>query len=137
MEINFSTDKIKELTPERVEAMKEYSTLQEQFKELAIKGIVKHFIINYSQEELDIDSLTEEQQKRLDNCKNDETREHLSKDLPKIDNEYPLFYITPWGIWDEVNRKDVTIEELDTYVIEAINERIKTRVDLYKDLITK
>jgi len=135
MDLKLWTDNIKKLTPKRKKAIKEYTTIQEAFKELAIAGVVRHFIIRYVQNELDIDNLTDEQNKRLDNCKDDETREHLSKELPKTDVEYNLFYITPYWIGDEVNKRDVTIEELDTDIIEAINERIKTRIDLYKDLI--
>lgn len=135
MEIRFSEDIIKELIDERKEAIEDYIELQEWFKELAIKGLCKHFMIQYLNDELDIDSMSEEQMKRLDNCKDEETREHLSKDLPRKDRSYDLFYITPYSIGDEINRKDVTAEQLDTYIIKEINTRIKTRIDLYSNMI--
>lgn len=131
MDLRFESDNIKDLTVDREMKLKEYTELQPKFAELAKKGVARHFMIRYLNEELDIDNLSEEQCKRLDNCKDEETREHLSKDLPKHDVGYNIFYISPYGIGDEVNKQDVSVDQLDTYIIEAINERIKARLDLY------
>ena len=134
MDIRFSTDEIKELTTERKKAIKLYTDLQPKYSELAKAGVARHFIIKYLNEELDVDSLSETQCKKLDNCKDEATREHLSKELPKHDVAYSLFYITPYGIGDEINKMDVTVDDLDTYIIEAINERIQSRLDLYSKI---
>lgn len=134
MDIRFAEDEIKELTTERVKAIKEYTDLQPKFAEMAKKGVGRYFMIKYLNEELDIDSLSEAQCKRLDNCKDADARELVSRDYPKTDVAYNLFYITPYGIGDEVNKQDVSVDILDTYVIEAINERIQKRLDLYSKI---
>jgi len=134
MDIRFAEDSIKELTKERIKALKTYSELQPKYVDLAKKWLARHFSIKYLQEELDIDSLSEEQCKRIDNCKDEATREHIQKDLPKKDVAYSLFYITPYGIGDEVNKQDVTVDDLDTYIIEDINTRIQARLDLYSKI---
>ena len=132
--IRFADDKIKELTPERVKAIKEYVDMQEKYKELAQTWVTGYFFIKYLNEELDVDNLSEEQQKRLDNCKDNETREHLMKDLPKVDTPYDLYCISPFRIEEVVNKYIMPVDQLDTYIIEEINKRIKTRLDLYTNL---
>ena len=119
MEINFADDSIKELTEERKEVIKEYIDLQPKYSELAKWGISRHIMIRYLNEELDIDRLSEEQCKRLDQCKDSETREHITKDFHKTNVPYNLFYITPYNIGDEINKQDVTVDSLDTYVIKV------------------
>ena len=88
MDIRFSADEIKELTTERKKAIKLYTSLQPNLKELSDKGICRYFVVKKLQEELDVDSLSETQCKKLDNCKDKETREHLSKEFPKHDVAY-------------------------------------------------
>lgn len=134
MELRFAEDDIKELDTKRKKALKEYIRLQPLFCEMAKGWVARHFMISYLNEEIDIDNMSDEQMKRLDQCKDAETREHVSKDMPKHDVPYNVFYITPYGIGDEINRKDVTVDGLDTYVIETINERIQTRLDLYTNI---
>jgi hypothetical protein len=72
--------------------------------------------------------------KKLDNCKNEETREHLSKELPKIDIAYDMYCISPYRIEEIKYKYILPVDQLDTYIIEEINKRIQTRLDLYSNL---
>lgn len=135
MDIRLADDSIIELTKERKKAIKEYTELQEWFKELAKAGVCRNFVIKYLNNELDIDSLTETQKNKLDNCKDARSRELMLEWLPRIDRAYDLLNIVPYWIWHELDRKDLNICDLTTEIIQAINERIKYRLDIYKDLI--
>jgi len=134
MDIKFAKDNIKDLDKARIKALKEYQELQPKFTKLAKTWVARHFMINYVNEELDVDGLSDEQCKRLDNCKDKDSRAKMIKDLPQAEVPYPFLYITPYGIWDEINKQDLTVDELATDMIEEINLRVKSRIELYAKL---
>lgn len=125
----------KELTPEREDAIREYLGLQEDFVLLAKKGVMAQFKINYTQEELDVDALTETQQNKLDNCKDEESREKMLKDLPKHLQEYPALLVRPYVIIDMNSRQETDMDELETNAIEVINTGLKGKIELYTALL--
>lgn len=134
-QIRFAEDTIKELTPERIEAIKTYTSLQLQYTELAKKWLCRYFIIKYLKNEVDIDALSETQMTRLDNCKDTKTREKFKATLPHTDVPYDAYCISPFTIEETTSKCIIPIDYIDTYIIEEINTRIKTRLNLYSNLI--
>ena len=120
------------LNKERIKELDKYLAQQEDFITLAKKAILSHYKVQYLKEELDIDKLSDKQMTRLDQCKDEKTRELYLKELPKHKVAYSYLYIRPNYIGDEVNKEDKTLDELDTATIKTINDWLEAKLTLYK-----
>ena len=120
------------LDKERKAELDKYLAQQEDFITLAKKAILSHYKVQYLKEELDIDKLSDKQMTRLDQCKDEKTRELYLEELPKHKVAYSYLYIRPNYIGDEVNKEDKTLDELDTATIKTINDWLEAKLTLYK-----
>jgi len=131
MELKTKAPKQIKLDAERTKAIKEYLTLQEDYQKAYNKCLVQKFTIYKVQMELDIDKITEKQQKRLDKC-TPEKREKILKDLPEHEVEYDQYLIAPYYIGNSLQRADTCISEVETKTIELINKRTEEEIKDYK-----
>ena len=112
-----------------------YVDAQKDFICLAKKWILTYYKVSRLQEELDVDSLSETQMNKLDNCKDPESREKMLEGLPKHKVAYTYLYVRPNYIGDEVNKEDKCLDDLDTDTIKMINDWLADKLKLYKDYL--
>ena len=142
MKNTITEDNTIELTPERENAIDKYISYQEDFKKLNAKWILTSFKIttHHYQNELDIDSLTEEQLKELKEAERDwEKHKALVKTMPHHDQIYynDKFMLAPYYIWDAWAHKDSCLDALETGEIDLINERLSIKIETYQKYLTK
>lgn len=119
----------------RTKEFTRYIESQEDFISLAKKWILTYYKVSRLQEELDVDSLSETQTNKLDNCKDKDSREKMLEELPKIKVAYSYLYVRPNYIGDEVNKEDRCLDDLDTATIKMINDWLVDKLKLYKDYL--
>lgn len=117
--MKFAKDNTIKLTKKRKESLQEYLGLQEDFKKLQAKSLCTHIAIYKEQEEWIDDT-----GKPLDK----------EKDKPVI-REYIQYYIAPYYVVLGANGKEVCLDNLETNIIDLFNERIKIKLDTYKEFI--
>jgi len=137
--MDYAKDQTKKLTAKREKAIDAYVANQEDFKTLNSKAIVTNFIINCKETVEDIDNCSKEQCELIDATKWFEERDELleSWKIPTQKIDAPVYMIAPFYIWDSKQRKDTCLDELDTEVIELINERTEAKLKVYSKYLTK
>ena len=135
MELHLKPEEKIELTTERKKLIKKYIKLQEDFQKLYNKCLVNKFCLYYTNNELDIDALSEEQQRLLDTIVTDEQREEAVKDMPHHDVAYEKYLVAPFYIWEVKYKQDKSVTELEDEEIELIIEWTEREIEQYKDFI--
>jgi len=131
MELKTKAPNVIKQDAKRIKAIKEYIKQQELYQKLYNRCLVSKFTIYKIQIELDIESISDKQQEKLDKC-TPEKRDQVLKDLPEHEVEYDAYLIAPFYIGNSSHRTDTCISELDTTVIELINKRTNEEI---KDFI--
>lgn len=126
-DFRIKADTTREMTKERETAITEYLELNKKFKSLRDNGIVTIITIYKLQEEVDIEKILETMKKaEIDNLSEEEL-----KAQPKKDQEYEQFLLLPYAIYEWGNKREQSLDNYDTDVIQLINERIKVKVETY------
>ena len=134
MELKYKDPLQLDIDAKRKKVIKKYLELQEDYQKLYNKSLVSKFNLVKEQEEVDLDALTEDQIKKMDKASESE-REALLKKYPKHMQEYEMYLIAPYYIWDSRQRTDTCISKIETEVIALINERTELEIKDYKQFI--
>ena len=133
--MEYSKDQTIEMTPERVEAFKDYIFMQEDFKKLNAKWILTSFKIFTEQAELDIDNLSDVDKAILWWAENEEERKKLVEWMPKHMQKYEKFLVAPYFIGNSEARINSCLDELETKDIQQINKMLEIRLLTYEQFI--